>query len=109
MQNFQRPKCPGLLDFSVAPTHSSLKKTTMVKMAEQNENTPHNMATDLDCLIYFTEYLVTLLSFWALSAKLFRYEYKSMSLLSLKNRKNRRKKPAEFYAMLIWREKILPK
>jgi len=64
-QYFQSPKCPGLLEFSVAPTHSSLRKTTIFKIAEQKLNTPQSMATDFDCLRYKTEYLVTLASDWA--------------------------------------------
>ena len=55
IQNFHRPKCPGLLALSVAPTHSSLRKTTIFKIAEQKVKTPHKMATDLDCLTYLTE------------------------------------------------------
>ena len=59
-QYFQSPKWPGLLEFSVAPTHSSLRNTTIFKIAEQKEKTPQSMATDFDCLKYKTEYLVTL-------------------------------------------------
>ena len=53
VQNRQRPKCPGLFDVSVCPTHSSWRKTTMLRMAEQRVKIPQMIATDFECLKYF--------------------------------------------------------
>ena len=61
-QCFHSPKCPGLLETSVAPTHSSLINTTIFKIAAQKVKTPHNTATLLLCRMYCTEYLATLTS-----------------------------------------------
>ena len=53
VQKRQRPKCPGLLELTVSPTHSSWRKTTMLRMAEHTVKMPHKMDTDLECLMYF--------------------------------------------------------
>ena len=49
VQKRHRPKCPGLLEVDVSPTHSSWRNTTIFRIAEHTVNTPHNIPTDFEC------------------------------------------------------------
>ena len=49
VQNLHNPKCPGLLELDVSPIHSSWRKTTIFRIAEQTVKTAQRIPTDFEC------------------------------------------------------------